>query len=60
MQSKKGKDTWVTFFESMKSKSHLYDGLPVRCERHQEKNYLLKVPEDFDRCCPDGGCADLW
>lgn len=60
MQSKRGKDTWVTFFESMKAKKHLYDGLPVRCERHQEKKYLLKEPAEFDICCPDGGCAEPW
>lgn len=60
MHSKKGKDTWVPFFESMKTKNHLYDGLPVRCERHPEKKFLLKEPEDFDRFCPDGGCAEAW
>lgn len=58
MKSKKGKETWVPFFESMKVKSHLYDGVPVRCERHPEKAFLLKEPADFDRCCPDGGCAE--
>lgn len=60
MNSKKGGDTWRPFFESMKAKAHLYDGLPVRCEKHPEKQFLLKEPADFDRCCPDGGCAENW
>ncbi|KAJ4420638.1 hypothetical protein N0V82_004203 [Gnomoniopsis sp. IMI 355080] len=60
MHSKKGGDTWLPFFESMKNKNHLYDGVPVRCERHPENRFLLRVPEDFDRCCPDGGCAESW
>lgn len=60
MHSKKGGDTWLPFLDSMKTKNHLYDGLPVRCEKHPEKKFLLKVPEDFDRCCPDGGCAESW
>lgn len=60
MHSKKGKDTWVPFFESMKTKNHLYDGLPVRCERHPERKFSLIEPGDFDRFCPDGGCAEVW
>lgn len=60
MHSKRGKETWVPFFEIMKAKNHLYDGLPARCERHQEKTFLLKEPDDFDKCCPDGGCAEPW
>lgn len=60
MRSKKGAETWVYFFESMKMKDHLYDGLPVRCGKHPEKQFLLKEPRDFDRCCPDGGCAEPW
>ncbi|KAF3761456.1 P-loop containing nucleoside triphosphate hydrolase protein [Cryphonectria parasitica EP155] len=59
MQSKKGKDTWMPFFESMTAKSHLYDGLPIHCENHPEKTFLLQTPEDFDTCCPDGGCAEI-
>lgn len=60
MHSKKGKDTWIPFFELMKTKSHLYDGLPVKCETHPEKKFLLKEPVDFDKCCPNGGCAEPW
>lgn len=60
MTSKKGKLAWIPFFESMKAKNHLYDGLPVTCQRHPDRRFLLKEPADFDRCCPDGGCAEPW
>ncbi|KAJ9156715.1 Stage V sporulation protein K [Pleurostoma richardsiae] len=58
MSSKKGKDAWVPLFESLKKKGHLYDGLPVKCEKHPEKKFLLGRPIDFETCCPDGGCAE--
>ncbi|TVY80877.1 NFX1-type zinc finger-containing protein [Lachnellula suecica] len=58
MASKRGGATWTSFLESLQTKGCLHDGLPVRCERHPEKSYLLKEPEDFDRCCPDGGCSE--
>ncbi|RYP20847.1 hypothetical protein DL765_002581 [Monosporascus sp. GIB2] len=58
--SSKGKTTWVKFFEMLKERHHLYDGIPVRCERHPEKTGLLKTPLDFDNICPDGGCAEPW
>ncbi|RYP21731.1 hypothetical protein DL767_009193 [Monosporascus sp. MG133] len=58
--SSKGKTTWVKFFEMLKERNHLYDGIPVRCERHPKKTGLLKTPLDFDSICPDGGCAEPW
>lgn len=60
MASKKGGEMWTTFLESLQTKGCLHDGLPVRCEKHPEKTYLLKEPDDFDRCCPDGGCSEPW
>lgn len=60
MRSKKGGPTWRPFFELMKSRNHLYDGLPVRCEKHPEKTALLKEPMDFKKFCPDGGCTEPW
>ncbi|EPE03906.1 aaa family ATPase [Ophiostoma piceae UAMH 11346] len=54
----KGKATWTPFFDLLNKTGHLYDGIPVRCERHPDiADRLLKQPEDFDVHCPDGGCA---
>ena len=60
LRSQKGKESWVPFFEYLSETRHLYDGLPVKCERHQQKKALLQDTEDFDMKCPDGGCADPW
>lgn len=60
MASKKGKATWHTFFDLLKEENHLYDGLPVKCERHPDRTAMLKEPIDFDKACPDGGCAEIW
>ncbi|KAJ4289260.1 hypothetical protein N0V88_007010 [Collariella sp. IMI 366227] len=60
MKSKKGKSTWHPFFDLLKKKEQLYDGLPVKCQKHPERTALLKVPEDFDKLCPDGGCTVPW
>ena len=60
MTSKKGGTTWTNFLRSLQAKGYLHDGLPVRCEKHPDKAYLLKEPDDFDRCCPDGGCSEPW
>ncbi|KAM7215771.1 helicase required for RNAi-mediated heterochromatin assembly 1 [Rhypophila decipiens] len=58
LSSKRGAATWQPFFELLKAHGHLYDGLPVRCEKHPEKTALLKEPIDFTQACPDGGCTD--
>lgn len=58
MRSKKGGPTWRPFFELMQSRNHLYDGIPVRCEKHPEKTALLREPIDFLKFCPDGGCTE--
>ena len=60
MASKKGGATWTNFLRSLQTKRCLYAGLPVRCKKHLDKTYLLKEPDDFDRCCPDGGCSEPW
>ncbi|KAH6622552.1 P-loop containing nucleoside triphosphate hydrolase protein [Chaetomium tenue] len=59
MNSKKGKVTWHPFFDLLKRKGHLYDGLPVYCGKHPKRTALLKDPLDFDKSCPDGGCTEL-
>ena len=60
MKSKKGADTWNAFFKLMKTNNYIHDGLPVKCERHPERRFLLQEPDDFDMRCPDGGCTEKW
>lgn len=58
--SKKGRAAWLPFFEMLKDRGCLYDGLPVKCERHPERTALIKEPSDFAKMCPDGGCPEVW
>ncbi|KAF5018987.1 hypothetical protein F66182_9005 [Fusarium sp. NRRL 66182] len=58
MKSKKGGEMWTQYFDALKKNNSLFDGVPVYCERHPETSMLLTSPEDFDKMCPDGGCAE--
>ncbi|KAF2742814.1 P-loop containing nucleoside triphosphate hydrolase protein [Sporormia fimetaria CBS 119925] len=58
MNSRKGKDVWVPLMEQLKRAGYVYDGFPVKCERHPDKTALLTEKEQFDEVCPDGGCSE--
>ncbi|KAK0634459.1 P-loop containing nucleoside triphosphate hydrolase protein [Bombardia bombarda] len=58
IRSKKGSATWNPFFDLLKAHNHLYDGFPVKCEKHPERSALIKEPIDFKKLCPDGGCTE--
>ncbi|KAI9729943.1 MAG: hypothetical protein M1834_006140 [Cirrosporium novae-zelandiae] len=58
LNARKGKDTWVPFFDVLRKDGHVYDGFPIKCERHPGKAWILRCPEDFDLQCPDGGCSE--
>lgn len=60
LNSKKGADTWMPFFDFMKHANYLYDGIPVICQRHPTRTFLMKTQDDFAMHCPDGGCSDPW
>ena len=59
LESRKGKDLWGKFLGLLRDGAHIYDGLPVKCERHPDRTSLLRSPKDFDEC-PDGGCMEPW
>ncbi|KAL6872438.1 P-loop containing nucleoside triphosphate hydrolase protein [Trichoderma longibrachiatum] len=58
LANKKGQELWKKYFDAMKEKGFLFDGLPVYCEQHPDRQCLLQKPQDFDQHCPDGGCAE--
>ncbi|KAL7934607.1 P-loop containing nucleoside triphosphate hydrolase protein [Trichoderma chlorosporum] len=58
LDNKKGKELWKGYFDAMKENGFLFDGLPVHCEQHPDRLYILQKPQDFDQHCPDGGCAE--
>ena len=58
--ARKGGELWTELFTMMREDGHIYDGVPVRCERHPNQTAVLKRPEDFDEHCPEGGCQESW
>lgn len=60
MNSRKGKEVWVPFMNQLKQEGHVFDGFPVKCERHPAREQILCTPEAFDIECPDGGCSEPW
>jgi len=60
LNARKGKDLWNSVFTLLKNGRHIYDGLPVRCERHPSRTAVLSQAAGFDTECPDGGCKEPW
>ncbi|KAF8552897.1 hypothetical protein OG21DRAFT_1415208 [Imleria badia] len=60
LNSKKGGALWRQFFTLLDNAQYVYQGFPVKCERHPERVVLLKRASDFDNLCPDGGCTEPW
>ena len=58
--SRKGKATWRPLFDLLREGGHIYDGFPVKCERHPSRKSTIRSPEEFDTECPEGGCSDPW
>lgn len=60
MNSRKGKETWIPLMEQLKKDGHIYDGFPVKCERHLNKKAILARSDQFEDIFPDGGCSEPW
>lgn len=60
LEARKGKELWKRLFGLLKKCGYIYDGLPVKCERHPKRATILRSIVDFDIECPDGGCKEQW
>ncbi|KAH7908721.1 P-loop containing nucleoside triphosphate hydrolase protein [Hygrophoropsis aurantiaca] len=58
LNARKGQGLWTDLLGLLKKNGHVYDGLPVKCERHPTRQALLKEAVEFDEQCPDGGCTE--
>lgn len=58
LEARKGKETWKHLFDLLKRDGHIYDGFPVKCERHPDRKSVLRDIIDFESECPDGGCKE--
>jgi len=55
-----GKALWTRLFTLLRKNGHIYDGIPIKCQRHPDRKGLMSSPEDFERESPDGGCTEPW
>lgn len=55
-----GKALWSKVFDLLKAGGHVYDGIPVKCERHPTRMAIVSSAEQFDHICPEGGCTESW
>ncbi|TFY66383.1 hypothetical protein EVG20_g4700 [Dentipellis fragilis] len=53
-----GRKLWGNLFDMLNHDKHMYDGFPVKCERHPDRTVTLTKPVEFDEQCPDGGCKE--
>lgn len=58
--ARKGREIWQKLFKFLEEEDHIYDGFPVKCEKHPDRTAVLSTQEDFDLHCPDGGCNEPW
>ena len=58
--SRKGKTVWGPLMEKLKAGEHIFEGLPIKCQRHPNTRNLILKAGDFDTCAPDGGCLQPW
>lgn len=58
--SRKGKELWTKLFAMFAEHKHIYEGLPIFCERHPDRKEVCCKADDFDEKCPDGGCTEPW
>ena len=60
MNARKGKEIWRKLFDLLKEGGHIYEGFPIKCEKHPGRTALLSTAQQFESECPDGGCKELW
>jgi hypothetical protein len=59
-KARKGGELWRDLFDLLGHGKHIYQGFPVKCERHPDTKAILGQLEEFDELCPDGGCNLPW
>ncbi|EKD17579.1 NFX1-type zinc finger-containing protein 1 [Drepanopeziza brunnea f. sp. 'multigermtubi' MB_m1] len=58
INARKGREIWRKLLDHLKENGHVYEGFPVKCEKHPDRAALLCSPSSFDTECPDGGCKE--
>ena len=48
LNTRKGKEILIQFFDLLRQRGNIYDGFPVKCERHPDRTSILRRAEDFE------------
>lgn len=46
MRAAKGREEWTRLFNHLKSRGNIYDGFPVRCEKHPDRMVTVCSPDE--------------
>ena len=60
LKSRKGRTTWQPLCDMLRDQGHVYEGLPLKCDRHPTRKLMVREPGEFQKESPDGGCLDPW
>ncbi|KAG1721719.1 AAA domain-containing protein [Suillus paluster] len=52
VNARRGKELWGKFFELVKQGGYLYEGFPIKCERHPYQKVLIKSASEFELFVP--------
>ena len=58
--AREGKELWKKLFDLLGGGKHMYQGFPVKCQRHPGTESVLKDVISFETSCPEGGCTIPW
>lgn len=59
VKNEEGRRLWERVLSMLAENDHVYDGLPIRCQRHGRRCEIdLTKPEKFREYAPDGGCRE--
>ena len=57
---KSGGALWTKFFSMMQKAKYVFEGFPVKCQKHPTKTVTITQAEEFDDRAPEGGCTEPW
>lgn len=46
MRAAKGREEWTRLFDNLKSRGNIYDGFPVKCEKHPDRTVTVRTPDE--------------
>lgn len=48
---------WENIISDMESKGYVGDGIQLQCQIHTKSTFIARLPSDFEKYAPEGGCT---